>query len=122
MVQFHCTGIDQPRLPTAVETALYRIAQEALTNVLKHAGAGRVSVIIERRGGQVLGIIEDDGRGFEVESVMRATRAHQRLGLLGMQERVAQVGGTMEIESSPGGGTTLFVRIPLAAGGRDAPS
>jgi PAS domain S-box-containing protein len=112
-VQARFAGIDRRRLPPAVETALYRTAQEALTNVLKHAGAGRVSLIVERRPDHVLAIVEDDGRGFDVEAVMGAPDAGRRLGLLGMQERVALVGGSLEVESTPGGGTSLFVRIPL---------
>jgi PAS domain S-box-containing protein len=112
-VQSRFVGIDRRRLPPTVETALYRTAQEALTNVMKHAGAGRVSLIVERRPDHVLAIIEDDGRGFDIEAVMGAPDARNRLGLLGMQERVALVGGTLEIESTPGGGTSLFVRIPL---------
>jgi signal transduction histidine kinase len=111
-VAFHHGGLDR-RFAAAVETAAYRIVQEALTNVLKHAGAGRVSLIVERRPDHVLAIVEDDGRGFDVEAVMGAPDAGRRLGLLGMQERVALVGGSLEIESSPGGGTSLFVRIPL---------
>lgn len=113
-VQSRFVGTDRRRLPPEVETALYRTVQEALTNVLKHAGAGGVSLIVERRADHVLAIVEDDGRGFDVEAVMTAPDARGRLGLLGMQERVALVGGTLEIESSSVGGTSLFVRIPLA--------
>jgi PAS domain S-box-containing protein len=116
-VQSRFVGTDRRRLPPPVETALYRTVQEALTNVLKHARAGRVSLIVERRPDHVLAIVEDDGRGFDVEAVMGAPDVGTRLGLLGMQERVALVGGTLEIESSPGGGTSLFVRIPLPDAG-----
>ena len=112
MVQLLCTGIDRHRLPASVETALYRVAQEALTNVLKHAQASRVSVIVERRDDHVLAIIEDNGRGFKSEVVSGEPEA-RRLGLLGMEERVTQLGGKLEIESSPSGGTTLFMRIPV---------
>ena len=115
-VQTRFVGIDRSRLPPAVETALYRTVQEALTNVLKHARAGRVSLIVERRPDHVLAIVEDDGRGFDVEAVMAAPDAAGRLGLLGMHERVALVGGTLEIESGAGG-TTLFIRVPLPAEG-----
>jgi signal transduction histidine kinase len=113
-LQSRFVGIDRRRLPPAVETALYRTAQEALTNVLKHARAGRVSLIVERRADHVLAIVEDDGRGFDVKAVMSAPDVGARLGLLAMQERVALVGGTLEIESGAGG-TSLFVQIPLAA-------
>ncbi len=116
-LQTRFVGTGHRRLPPTVETALYRTVQEAMTNVFKHAGAGRVSLIVERRADHILAIVEDDGRGFEVETVMRAPDAAGRLGLLGMQERAALVGGTLEIESSPGGGTSLFVRIPLPEDG-----
>ena len=96
-----------------METALYRTVQEALTNVLKHAQAGRLSLIVERRSDHVLAIVEDNGRGFDVEAVMGEPDAGGRLGLLGMHERVGLVGGILEVESRPGGGTTLFNRIPL---------
>lgn len=118
MAQLHCSGIDRCRLPAAVETALYRVAQEALTNVLKHSRASRVSVIVERREEMALAIIEDNGRGFEVEAVLGDPDARNRLGLLGMEERVMQVGGTLEIESSPGRGASLFIRIPLSGKGK----
>src|SRR5439155_8249699 len=97
-----------------VETHLYRIVMEALTNVRKHAGAGRVSVILERRRDHLLAIVEDNGRGFDVEAVRRAASAEHKLGLFGMQERVALVRGTFQIESNPGLGTTVFVRVPLS--------
>ena len=119
VAQVHCTGLDR-RLPAGVETALYRVAQEALTNVSKHARAGRVSVIVERHDGEARAIIEDDGRGFDAGVVLGEPDARRRLGLLGMEERVTQLGGTLEVESSPGGGTSLFFRVPLGgAGGAD---
>lgn len=112
-VDFHPVGFDrQHRLPSPVETTLYRIVQEALNNVLKHAKAKGVSVIIERRNNYASAIIEDDGCGFDSES-LKARGSDQRLGLLGMHERAALVGGELRIESSPGHGTTVFVQIPL---------
>jgi len=110
---FHSRGMETHRLPTEVETILYRIAQEALTNVLRHAKAQCVSVLLERRPDHVLLIVEDNGRGFDAQAVLKAPDAHGRLGLLGMQERVILANGTIEIESTPGAGTTVFVRIPL---------
>jgi len=118
-VDFHSSGIDGRRLPLEVETALYRIAQEALTNVLKHSGAGRVSVVLERVGEQVVAVIEDDGRGFDADSLLKSPVKGRKLGLLGMRERAAMLGGTLSVESGEGAGTSVFVRIPLApsAGG-----
>jgi signal transduction histidine kinase/CheY-like chemotaxis protein len=110
-VDFHSDGVEARRLPLQLETTLYRITQEALTNVTRHANAKRVSVLLERRPGHVSLIVEDDGGGFD--AVSQASAAKGRLGLLGMRERVTLAGGTLEIESTPGAGTTVFVRVPL---------
>jgi signal transduction histidine kinase len=99
----------EARLPTEVETTLYRIVQEALSNVVKHAGATRVSVVVARRGSSVVAIVEDDGVGFETDDVRE-----DALGLLGMRERLALVGGTLEIESADGAGTTVAAQVPAA--------
>jgi PAS domain S-box-containing protein len=112
---FHATGMDNGRLPLDLETALYRVTQEALTNVLRHAKAKRVSVLLERRKDSVSLIIEDDGAGFEAAAVFQTARSRGKLGLLGMRERIAMAGGSIEIESTPGAGTTVFARVPLEA-------
>jgi PAS domain S-box-containing protein len=101
-------------LPTEVASALYRIAQEALTNVAKHAAASQVSVIVEKPDGEVRLIVEDDGRGFDPDATARRVRRERRLGLAGMRERAALVGGTLQVESSPGAGTTVYVRLPVS--------
>lgn len=98
------------RLRPEVETVLYRVVQEALSNVVKHAGADRVSIVIGRRDGTVAATIDDDGSGFDPAEVRE-----DALGLLGMRERLALVGGTLEIESTPGGGTTVAAQVPLTA-------
>jgi PAS domain S-box-containing protein len=114
-VDLHTSGLDQRRLPPALETHLYRIVQEALTNVLKHAEAERVSLVMERRQDHLLVIIEDDGRGFDQEAATGPRAGMPRLGLLGMKERVASVGGEMQVESAAGRGTSLFIRVALPA-------
>jgi signal transduction histidine kinase len=116
-VDFHSSGLEEERLPSPIETALYRMVQEGLTNVLKHAQARRVSLIARRSSDHVLAILEDDGRGFNVDVLNGAGGPRGRLGLLGMRERVLLVGGTLTIESTPGGGTTIFARIPLPVNG-----
>lgn len=100
------------RLPKAIETTLYRILQETLTNVVRHADASEVGVILNVADGQVSMIVEDDGRGFPANEEDAANDHAMRLGLLGIRERLALVGGSLEIESSPGCGATVFVRIP----------
>ena len=107
--ELHTSGLLDNRLPSEAETALYRIAQEALNNVAKHARASSVEIILERRTDHVLLIIEDNGIGFEP---MQSAATRQGFGLLGMQERAALVGATLEIESA-GQGTTILVRMPL---------
>lgn len=99
------------RLPAEVETQLYRIAQEALNNVGKHAAASHVSLLLERRGSEVAMIVEDDGRGFEIEDIRKD--ASRGMGLMGMRERAATLGGDVQVEARPGSGTTVFVRLPL---------
>jgi signal transduction histidine kinase len=96
------------RLPAEAETALYRIVQEALTNVVKHASATRVSITLVRKEGFAVVVVEDDGQGFERE----ATRAGS-LGFVGMRERVALVGGRLTVESAPGAGTTIVAEVPV---------
>lgn len=104
-VDFHALGWEQ-RPEKAVETALYRVVQEALTNVARHAQAQHVGVIIEQNKERVMAIVEDDGQGFDPEVSSGA-----RLGVMGMRERLALVGGTLELESAPGQGTTVFARV-----------
>jgi signal transduction histidine kinase len=113
-VDWHSQGLEQDRLPLELESTLYRVAQEALTNVARHAKARRVSILLERRPGRVSLILEDDGQGFDAAAADPSSSTNGRLGLLGMRERVSLSGGALDIESRPGAGTTIFVRVPLA--------
>jgi signal transduction histidine kinase len=101
--------IDRPT--REVELALYRVAQEALTNVAKHAAARRVWVRVRRTREALIALVEDDGRGFNVAAV-RGSR-DTGLGLFGMEERASLVGGDLSIESRPGRGTCIRVKVPL---------
>ncbi len=103
----------EERLPAHVESALYRIVQEAMTNVARHAEAARASVVIESRHDRVVVVVEDDGRGFDA-SVAPGRDNLAGLGLVGIHERAALLGGTATIESGPGG-TSVFVALPLAS-------
>ena len=96
------------RLPADAETALYRVVQESLTNVVKHAGARRISILVTARDGAVAAVIEDDGQGFDPGSTRE-----EGIGLVGMRERMALLGGRLEIESRPGSGTTILAEVPL---------
>jgi PAS domain S-box-containing protein len=109
---FHSSLGDGTRLAGEIESNLYRIVQEALHNISKHAKAGHVSLLLERRAEDVNLIVEDDGSGFDVDAVQRGPKG-TAMGLVGMDERAASIGGELQVESTIGKGTTLFVRIPL---------
>jgi PAS domain S-box-containing protein len=106
----HLTMKDR-RLPSNVETTLYRVLQEGMTNIVKHAGARKVGVILQALQNDVVMLIEDDGKGFELEDQSKPSSS--RLGLLGMRERLAVIHGSLEIETKPGDGTTLIIHVPL---------
>jgi signal transduction histidine kinase len=116
-LDFHTSGLDSTRLAPEAETAVYRIVQEALTNVIRHSQATSGSVVLEMRRGLLVAIVEDNGRGFDVDALLAR---EQSLGLHGMRERSFLVGGKLTIESSPGSGTTVFVQVP--ASGEAAPA
>jgi signal transduction histidine kinase len=99
------------RLPGEIETALYRIVQEALTNIARHAQAKSASLLIEKHDETVRAIVEDDGVGFDVST----NQGERHLGLLGMRERAELLSGTLTIESTPERGTSVFIEIPLVA-------
>jgi PAS domain S-box-containing protein len=109
-VDLHMTGPRLPRLPEGLEIALYRVAQEALTNVAKHASPKAVSVLLHRTPSVVRLVVEDDGKGFDVD----AAPADHQLGLIGMRERAHLIGGAMTVESSRGRGTTICISVPLS--------
>ena len=106
---FQAVGLETARFGPEVETALYRVIQEALTNVTKHAQAKLVSVVVERRQGDAIVVIEDDGVGFDPDSSL----VSGRLGLLGMRERITLVGGSLQVESAPKAGTLICVHVPI---------
>ena len=114
-VDIQTFGRDNP-LPPDVAAVLYRLVQEGLTNVLKHAQASKVSIVLEKKSEGLALILEDDGIGFDPENFQPGVSGSGRapgLGLSGMKERVALLGGTIAVESAPGQGSTIFVQIPL---------
>lgn len=100
------------RLPKSTEIAMYRVVQEALTNASKHAKAGVVLIQVRRAGRMLCCSIQDDGAGFDVVEV-QSNKGRRGLGLIGMQERLNAIGGTLSIESRPGCGTKLMIRVPM---------
>jgi PAS domain S-box-containing protein len=113
VVDVDATGPRLPRLPEAVETALYRVVQEGLTNASKHASPKAVSVLIHRNPSEVRLVIEDDGKGFDASEPL----SEGQVGLVGIRERTHLVGGSVTVESSPGRGTTICVSVPLPGPG-----
>ena len=110
--QLHTSQSTDERLTSEIETVIYRLAQEALNNVVKHARANHVDVVLERGSEYLSLIIEDNGVGFDASN---AETVGHRLGLIGMRERAALVGADLQIESTPGQGTTVIVRAPAVA-------
>ncbi len=111
---FQANRFGKKRLAPETEAHLYRIMQEALNNVYKHARAKNVDVSLERRDDFAVLIIEDDGIGFEPDECISNKNDAKCIGLTGMRERAALIGGNLEIESAPGAGTTVFVRVPVS--------
>lgn len=100
-------------LPAGVAATLYRVLQEAITNAVKHANAGRIGIILRAAEREAVLIVEDDGSGFSADAPGAGRGAPGSFGLLGMRERLALVAGTLEIESAAGQGATLLIRVPL---------
>jgi two-component system sensor histidine kinase UhpB len=114
-VQWSFEAFDETtRLPAEVETAVFRIAQEAIHNAVRHARAQRVVIRLSLDGPNLTLQVEDDGRGFDVARTSAEAVQHRRLGLLGIQERVGLLGGDLMVDSHPSQGTRLQVRVPLA--------
>jgi signal transduction histidine kinase len=110
IVRFKARGFTGERLPAVVETALFRVVQEAVTNVVRHARASRVDVLLEHRGDRVLVMVEDDGVGFEPDRLQEG----EHFGLLGLRERAEALDGGLTVESAPGTGTTVVVEVTSA--------
>ncbi|MFL6373485.1 MAG: PAS domain S-box protein [Pyrinomonadaceae bacterium] len=108
---FQAIKIGKERFDVNVETHLYRISQEALNNISKHANAENVTVMLEKRNKELILIVEDDGKGFDTTKLARPRKSGRGLGLIGMQERAALIGGELEMESSENG-TAVYVRVP----------
>ena len=116
-VELHVGGnLAELYLPSPIEITLYRIVQEALTNIAKHAGATTVSILIQPIASSVRLVVEDNGVGFEPEAIRQTAAPQGRLGLYGMEERAKIAGGVFTVESAQGRGTTIHVEIPLLPG------
>jgi PAS domain S-box-containing protein len=112
-VDIHTRGLRGRRFDAMLETTVYRVVQEALTNIHKHAQASRVGLIVELSNGELRAIVEDDGCGMDTGDRAPSSGPGRHLGLRGMAERARQAGGRLEIETEPGRGTTVYLSIPL---------
>jgi signal transduction histidine kinase len=113
--RFSWPGETERRFSPEIETAVYRVVQEAVTNAVRHAAAGRIEVTLAATDAALTATIRDDGRGFDVRAALQPER--QPFGLLGMRERVAALAGSVDVVSEPGRGTVVEARIPLRRGG-----
>jgi len=105
--EFEAFGVDN-RFDEKVELAVYRVAQELVNNIIKHAGAQKVSVQVFKNGAQLLLIVEDDGKGFDFE-----TASNSGLGMLNMKGRLQTVQGKIHFEAGPQGGTVATIKVPI---------
>lgn len=112
-IDVRTVGIDERRLSPELKTTLYRIVQEAIVNAARHAQCTRIGVLLQTQNGQIVAIVEDDGVGFDPAAVLEPDMEGARLGLFGMRERAELVGGVLEVESAPGQGCAVYVRVPL---------
>lgn len=112
-IDLQVIGMDDVKLTSESEITIYRIMQEALTNVLKYAEANNVSVILEKQNNTIVLIVEDDGVGFDLSIIKKKSLEYEHLGLFGMEERATIIGGELSIESAVGEGTTIYFKVPL---------
>jgi PAS domain S-box-containing protein len=108
-IHFKARGFSGERFSPGLETTIYRVVQEAMANIVRHAHATRVDILAEHVGGRIVAVVEDDGVGFDPALVEHGNH----FGLIGMEERVAALGGTLVVESRPGNGTTIVAEVPL---------
>lgn len=113
-VDFEADPHDFAGLAPPMETAIFRIVQEAFTNIARHASAASARILVDRLPEALQVLIVDDGRGFDVRAMLGTPAAHHGMGLHSMRERATLLRGTLAIESSPGRGVTIILKLPLA--------
>jgi signal transduction histidine kinase len=109
----------EEKLPLQIETAFYRIVQEALNNIAKHAEANHVEISLEQRDSTICVSIVDNGRGFDLDRVLHPESPERGFGIIGMQERISRLGGKMDIQSRLGFGTRIYIEVPYRKGSDD---
>jgi two-component system sensor histidine kinase UhpB len=113
--QFQAIGFEE-KLPSQIETAFYRIVQEALNNISKHAEASQVEISLEQKDSTIYASIIDNGRGFDLDKVLHPESPERGFGIIGMQERISLLGGKIDIQSRPGFGTRIHIEVPNQKG------
>ena len=112
-LDFQSTLMPDEHFSETITNTVYRVIMEGLTNVQRHAHASRVSLVLSRQKTTLNVVLEDNGCGFAPEEILERRSMSQQLGLIGMRERLEMVNGSMEIESAPGKGTTLYFHLPI---------
>lgn len=112
---FQAIGFEE-KLPPQIETAFYRIIQEALNNIAKHANADRIEISLEQRDSMICASITDNGKGFDLDKVLHPESPERGFGIIGMQERVSLLEGNIDIKSKPGFGTHSHIEVPYQKG------
>ena len=112
---FQAIGFEE-KLPPQIETAFYRIVQEALNNIAKHAKANRIEISLEQRDSTIIASIIDNGKGFDLDKVLHPESPERGFGIIGMQERISLLGGHIDIQSKPGFGTHIHIEVPYQKG------
>ena len=113
--QFQAIGFEE-KLPPQIETAFYRIVQEALNNISKHAEASQVEISFEQRDSTIYASIIDNGKGFDLDKVLHPESPERGFGIIGMQARISLLGGKIDIQSRPGFGTRIHIEVPNQKG------
>lgn len=121
-VDFAVIGEDGKRLSREVETTLYRIIQESLTNVARHSGSRKASILVKFAERSLTAVLEDNGVGFDLKEIRTGQAKKSRLGLYGMEERIALVGGAFTIETAPGAGTHIYIEVPISGAASSPPT
>jgi two-component system, NarL family, sensor histidine kinase UhpB len=116
--QFRVIGFEE-KLPSQIETAFYRIVQEALNNISKHAEASQVEISLEQRDSTIHGSIIDNGKGFDLDKALHPESPERGFGMIGMQERISLLGGKIDIQSRPGFGTRIHIEVLHKKEGND---
>jgi signal transduction histidine kinase len=112
-INLHAPGLERERMDPEAEITLFRVYQEALNNAARHSNARTIDIRLQKEGAEIILAVKDDGIGFDSQQIFTARKDRKGIGLLGMQERVAALGGRLDVISKPGWGTTIMAILPF---------